>query len=210
MIWPIYNYKCSTPFPPRFSKHTQPEMGATPIVGQTSQGQSGRLLDGCHIVQQQRPLQKRTEQNSPARWFKVPFSSPSWRSLNPLKGSLKPSQKGHFESPGECFWAGKWDDCLLPFYFEMGWSNKIGRVKIINCFLIDFCWVICLPGFCCGGACQKTCFMVTWALKSRKLQGWKSSLLRSFLVGSVCVLCFNCFEEKLQKVHAKSQFRKKL
>lgn len=51
--------------------------------------------------------------------------------------------------------------------------------------------------------------MVTWAMKSRKLQGWKSSLLHVFLVGSVCVLCFNCFEEKLQKVHAKSQFRKK-
>ena len=28
-----------------------------------------------------------------ARWFKVPFSSPSWRSLNPLKGSLNHPKK---------------------------------------------------------------------------------------------------------------------
>ena len=27
------------------------------------------------------------------RWFKVPFSSPSWRSLNPLKGSLNHPKK---------------------------------------------------------------------------------------------------------------------
>ena len=27
------------------------------------------------------------------RWFKVTFSSPSWRSLNPLKGSLNPPKK---------------------------------------------------------------------------------------------------------------------
>ena len=30
-----------------------------------------------------------TCETSTSRWFKVPFSSPSWRSLNPLKGSLK-------------------------------------------------------------------------------------------------------------------------
>ena len=38
-----------------------------------------------------------------SRWFKVPFSSPGWRSLNilkPLKGSLSHPKKGHFESPG--------------------------------------------------------------------------------------------------------------
>ena len=28
-----------------------------------------------------------------SRWFKVPFSSPSWRSLNPLKGSLNHPKK---------------------------------------------------------------------------------------------------------------------
>ena len=28
-----------------------------------------------------------------SRWFKVPFSSPSWRSLNPLKGSLDHPKK---------------------------------------------------------------------------------------------------------------------
>ena len=34
------------------------------------------------------------------RWFNVTFSSPSWRSLNHLKGSLNHPKKGHFESPG--------------------------------------------------------------------------------------------------------------
>ena len=29
-----------------------------------------------------------------SRWFKVPFPSPSWRSLNPLKGSLNHPKKG--------------------------------------------------------------------------------------------------------------------
>ena len=35
------------------------------------------------------PNQKGTlpRKNTYSRWFKVPFSSPSWRSLNPLKGS---------------------------------------------------------------------------------------------------------------------------
>ena len=34
------------------------------------------------------------------RWFKVTFSSPNWRSLNPLRGSLYHPKKVHFESPG--------------------------------------------------------------------------------------------------------------
>ena len=35
------------------------------------------------------------------RWFKIIFSSPSWRSLNLWKGHDSPSQKGHLESPGK-------------------------------------------------------------------------------------------------------------
>ena len=35
----------------------------------------------------------RKNENKHSRWFKVPFSSPSWRSLNPLKGSLNHPKK---------------------------------------------------------------------------------------------------------------------
>ena len=39
------------------------------------------------------PHQVQPGENMFARWFKVPFSSPSWRSLNPLKGSLNHPKK---------------------------------------------------------------------------------------------------------------------
>ena len=38
-------------------------------------------------------------ENRNSRWFKVTFSSPSWRSLNHWKGSLNYPKKGQFESP---------------------------------------------------------------------------------------------------------------
>ena len=50
------------------------------------------------------PNQKRTlpRKNTYSRWFKVTFSSPSWRSLNPLKGSreLTIPKRSRLESPG--------------------------------------------------------------------------------------------------------------
>ena len=37
------------------------------------------------------------------RWFKVPFSSPSWRSLNPLKGSLNHHKKVTLNHQANCY-----------------------------------------------------------------------------------------------------------
>ena len=52
------------------------------------------------------------------RWFKVTFWSPSWRSLNLLKGHKSPSQKGHFEPPGSFeTWRNRsknHSDCEVP------------------------------------------------------------------------------------------------
>ena len=39
-----------------------------------------------------------------SRWFKVPFSPPSWRSLNPLRGSLKHPKKVTLNHQAIEFW----------------------------------------------------------------------------------------------------------
>ena len=47
-----------------------------------------KWLCQTHLVVVEPPIWKMS-----TRWFKVPFSSPSWRSLNPLKGSLNHPKK---------------------------------------------------------------------------------------------------------------------
>ena len=63
-----------------------------------------------------------------ARWFKVTFSSPSWRSLNPLKGSLNHPKKVTLNHQG---WQLKYFWYFHPYlgtigklrFFQLGWFN---------------------------------------------------------------------------------------
>ena len=70
----------------------------------------------------------------------MPFTSPSWRSLNPLKGSLNHPKKGHFESPGPH---------LLFFssfsHHLIGWFRGGG---------LETCWESCASDYTLGGAHQ--------------------------------------------------------
>ena len=59
------------------------------------------------------------------RWFKVPFSSPSWRSLNPLKGSLNHPKKVTLNHQVFFIFTPIWgnDPIWRPHIFQRGWFN---------------------------------------------------------------------------------------
>ena len=47
----------------------------------------------ANLLATKKDTQTQQTKNTHTRWFKVTFSSPSWRSLNPLKGSLNHPKK---------------------------------------------------------------------------------------------------------------------
>ena len=47
----------------------------------------------ANLLAKKKHTQTQQTKNTHTRWFKVTFSSPSWRSLNPLKGSLNHPKK---------------------------------------------------------------------------------------------------------------------
>ena len=58
-----------------------------------------------------------------ARWFKVPFSSPSWRSLNPLKGSLNHPKKVTLNHQG-IFFSKSSDESSTSWWFRAGFTRS--------------------------------------------------------------------------------------
>ena len=61
------------------------------LKGTINLAQKGKGGSSCHI--QTNRIQELVELSTLTRWFKVTFSSPTWRSLNPSKGSLNHPQK---------------------------------------------------------------------------------------------------------------------
>ena len=66
--------------------------------------------------------------NTQTRWFKVPFSSPSWRSLNLSKRSLNHPQKVTLNHQGHMFWpicvlkGESWSDWLVVLVVAGAWK----------------------------------------------------------------------------------------
>ena len=65
---------------------------------------------------------KQRDQPTP-RWFKMPFSSPSWRSLNPLKGSLNHPKKVTLNHQVLVFLF------FEPLSFRSSETSRLGRCK---------------------------------------------------------------------------------
>ena len=66
------------------------------------------------------------QRKSYTRWFKVTFSSPNWRALNPLKGSLNHPKKVTLNHQvWVCCWPGK--DCTVGLSWECfcGFSKAV-------------------------------------------------------------------------------------
>ena len=71
------------------------------VDGEKSGGHQLRLGDSMssiflgtpNLLSQTTKNKLKNNKHVTPRWFKVPFSSPSWRSLNPLKGSLNHPEK---------------------------------------------------------------------------------------------------------------------
>ena len=58
------------------------------VGGELSDHENRPRMRSWQEIKKKGQIEKKKRNESQSRWFKVPFSSPSWRSLNPLKGSL--------------------------------------------------------------------------------------------------------------------------
>ena len=109
--------------------------------------------------------------NTQTRWFKVPFSSPSWRSLNLSKRSLNHPQKVTLNHQGHMFWpicvlkGESWSDWLVVLVVAGAW--KVSKFmyqtnQTPHGFSQKICVCVFLPLWPWGITSTTVAKMVTW------------------------------------------------